>query len=274
MTVRAQSRVAARVKPPQTFLHQRILSDIQGKIMSGEWEVGRRIPVEHELMKQYRCSRMTVSKVLTRLAHAGLIERHRKVGSFVGRPHSQSAVLDIPDIKAEVAALGVTYSFLILRRQKRRSSRDDKESAGMGSAGMGSAVPLLELTCLHLAGERPFCLEQRVINLQAVPEAGEQTFKDLSPGAWLLRQVPWRLAEHRIRADAPTAEMATLLKIKARTPCLVVERTTRGVDSAITFVRLIYPGDLHELVASFTPFAPVVPAVTNGNGQPAKAGRG
>ncbi len=49
-------------------LHQRILSDIQNLILSGEWAPGRKIPVEHELMKQYKCSRMTVSKVLTQLA--------------------------------------------------------------------------------------------------------------------------------------------------------------------------------------------------------------
>src|SRR5687768_1725252 len=88
-------------------LHQRILSDLQNLILSGKWEPGRRIPVEHELMKQYQCSRMTVSKVMTQLANAHMIERRRKGGSFVSRPHSQSAVLTIPDIKTEVAALGL-----------------------------------------------------------------------------------------------------------------------------------------------------------------------
>ncbi|MEJ0101002.1 MAG: histidine utilization repressor [Pseudomonadota bacterium] len=256
-------RNTARSKAAPMFLHQKILSDIQGKIMSGEWEVGRRIPVEHELMTQYDCSRMTVSKVLTRLAHAGLIERHRKVGSFVGRPHSQSAVLDIPDIKTEVGALGLPYSFDVQRRQKRRSTREDKQLVGKDGS-----VPLLEITCLHMAGAQPFCLEERMINLQAVPEAAAETFTELSPGAWLLRRVPWRLAEHRIRAAAPEAEVAAVLGIKAKTPCLVVERTTRGVDSTITFVRLTYPGNLHELVASFTPFAPVAQNAGSGSSAP------
>lgn len=259
MTTTTAARGRGRAEPAQVSLHERILSDIQGKILSGEWEVGRRIPIELELMKQYRCSRMTVSKVLTRLAQAGLIERHRKTGSFVGRPHSQSAVLDIPDIKAEVAALGLPYRFEILERKKRKSSRDEK--AMFGKVG---AVRLVELTCLHIAGTQPFCLEQRVINLEAVPEAGDETFEDLSPGAWLLRRVPWRVAEHRIRAAAPPPEVVAILKIKAKTPCLVVERLTRGADSVITFVRLTYPGNLHELVASFTPFASLPSTGTNG----------
>lgn len=230
-------------------LHQRILSDIQHLILTGTWEPGRKIPVEHELMKQYNCSRMTVSKVLTQLANARMIERRRKTGSFVSRPHSQSAVLTIPDIKTEVAALELPYSFQVLHKSKRRSTADER--AMLGSE---RPVSLLEIECLHLAGERPFCVEQRLINLEAVPEAGKETFADTAPGAWLLRRVPWTLAEHRIRAAAADAEQAKELKIRRGAPVLTIERTTRSAQSmAITFVRLIYPADLHELVATFSP---------------------
>jgi GntR family histidine utilization transcriptional repressor len=244
------TRVAARTKVGTVSLHQRILTEIQGKIVSGEWGPGRRIPVEHELMRQYRCSRMTVSKVLTQLAQAGIIERRRKIGSFVSRPHSQSAVLSIPDIKAEVGALGLPYSFEILLRQKRRSTREDRVSLDAEDS-----VPVLEVVCRHLAKDQPFCLEHRLINLLAVPQAAGETFADLSPGAWLLHQVPWMVAEHRIRAAGALPEPAAMLKIKPKTPCLIIERTTRGTDSTITFVRLTYPGSMHELIASFTPLS-------------------
>ncbi|RYG87292.1 UTRA domain-containing protein, partial [bacterium] len=199
---RVTTRVAAaRTGTPTVSLHSRILSDIQGKILSGEWGPGRRIPVEHELMHVYRCSRMTVSKVLTQLAQAGIIERRRKIGSFVSRPHSQSAVLSIPDIKAEVGALGLPYSYEILHRVKRRSTRDDR-----AMLGAGESVPVLDILCRHLAKDQPFALEHRLINLDAVPQAAAEMFTDLSPGAWLLRQVPWMVAEHRIRAAGAEAE--------------------------------------------------------------------
>lgn len=240
-----------RSKPMPVSLHQRILSDIQGKILSGEWGPGRRIPVEHELMRQYRCSRMTVSKVLTQLAQAGIVQRRRKIGSFVSRPHSQSAVLSIPDIKAEVGALGLPYRFEILQRRKRRSTRDERTLLGSDES-----LPLLEVVCRHLGKDLPFCLEYRLINLLAVPQAATETFGDLAPGAWLLQQVPWMVAEHRIRAAGAEPEAAAMLKIKLKSPCLVIERTTRGADSAITFVKLTYPGNLHEVVASFTPLTP------------------
>jgi GntR family transcriptional regulator, histidine utilization repressor len=256
------STPATAGKAPMS-LHQRILSDIQNLILSGEWAPGRKIPVEHELMKQYKCSRMTVSKVLTQLANARMIERRRKLGSFVSRPHSQSAVLTIPDIKAEVTALGQPYSFQVLRRVKRRSTRDDK--ALLASE---KSIPVLELECLHLAGTQPFCFEQRLINLEAVPQVAKESFEDVPPGTWLLHSVPWSLAEHRIRAAEANPETAAALKIRPKSPVLTVERKTRSAEAVgITFVRLTYPGELHELIASFAPptdAGHAVPAPGNG----------
>ncbi len=236
-----------RAGEASTSLHQRILSDIQGHILSGRWAPGRRLPGEQELLEQYGCSRMTVNKALTELARAGIIERRRKVGSFVGRPQSQSAVLAIQDIKSEVDALGVPYRFEILRRRRHRATREER-----ALLGADEATPVLELICRHFAKDQPFCIEYRLINLQAVAGAETETFEEVSPGAWLLRQVPWNVAEHRIAAAGAPADTAAQLQVKAGTPCLIVERTTRSATLPITFVRLTYPGNLHELVATFT----------------------
>ena len=96
-------------------LHQRILADISERIVSGDWPPGHRIPFEHELSAEYQCSRMTVNKALSQLAKSGLIERRRRSGSFVTRPRSQAAVLEIHDIKAEVQALGRPYRYELSR---------------------------------------------------------------------------------------------------------------------------------------------------------------
>ena len=54
-------------------LYQRIRSDLEAKIMSGDWPPGHRVPFEHELMESYDCSRMTVNKVLSALADAPVL---------------------------------------------------------------------------------------------------------------------------------------------------------------------------------------------------------
>ena len=229
-------------------LHQRILDDISGRILSGEWQPGYRIPFEHELTARYGCSRMTVNKAMSQLAKAGLIERRRRSGSFVTRPRSQAAVLEIHDIKTEVEALGLAYGYQLATRTKRRSVRADQ-----ARLAVRAGTPLLDIVCRHAAGGRPFCLEQRLINLAAVPEAADEPFAEIAPGPWLLGRVPWSAAEHVISALAADATVAEALGLPAGAPCLVIERRTWSEDKPLTHVRLIYPGDSHRLVARFTP---------------------
>ena len=245
----ARSARAPAVKPAAPLsLHQRILGDIEQRIFGGKWPPGHRIPSEHELTAEYQCSRMTVNKVLTQLAHAGMIERRRRAGSFVMRSQSRSAVLEIQDIRAEVTVLGRPYRFEILERKKRRSLRADIALLDLAAAGA-----VLQLQTLHFAGPRPFCLEQRLINLATVPGAADESFTDVSPGPWLVGHVPWTSAEHRIRAAGADAESAPLLKVRCGTPCLIVERRTWLGGKPVTFVRLTYPGEGHELIARFSP---------------------
>ncbi len=229
-------------------LHQRILSDIEGRILSGEWPPGHRIPFEMELAAAYDCSRMTVNKALSQLAKSGLIERRKRSGSFVTQPHAQSAVLEIRDIKAEVQSLGLTYDYQLLRREQRRADAGERDRLDLKPG-----APVLSLVCRHIAGRTPFCMEERLINLAAVPEAAGQSFETVAPGPWLLGQVPWSAAEHRIRAIEADAELADLLQVEAGTACLQVERRTRMNGVAVTLVRLVYPGQAYELVASFAP---------------------
>jgi len=229
-------------------LHQRILNDLEENILSGKWPPGHRIPFEYELVEQYRCSRMTVNKVLTQLANMKLIERRRRAGSFVTKPHSSSAVLEIADIKAEVEELGLPYRYEIKTWKRQAAGLRDRKLLDVQGGS-----PTLKVVVCHYAGARPFCLEERLINLVAVPEAAEEKFQDLPPGSWLMRQVPWNSAEHRIRAVAVPAATAEELNIPSGSPGLVVERRTWSADHAVTHVRLTYPGDGHELVARFSP---------------------
>lgn len=229
-------------------LHQRILAEIAARIVSGEWPPGHRIPFEHELTEQYGCSRMTVNKALTQLAKAGLIERRKRSGSFVARPRSQAAVMEIHDIRAEVEALGLPYRYELLARRQRLAGGPDDETAGFADA-----TELLDMTCRHFSGDVPFCLEERLISLDAVPEAERESFADIAPGPWLISHVPWSDAEHTIRAVSADRSAAKLLGVATGTACLVVERRTWSGGLPVTHVRLTYPGASHAVVARFTP---------------------
>lgn len=229
-------------------LHQRILTDITDKILSGTWPPGHRIPFEHELTEAYGCSRMTVNKAITQLAKAGLVERRRRAGTVVTRPRSQAAILEIHDIRAEVEALSLTYGFSLIRRARRPASLSDRDALGVTAK-----VPVLALECLHSASGVPFCHEARLINLAIVPDAEDAPLAETAPGPWLVSRIPWSAAEHRIRAAAADTHRAALLGVPDGAPCLVVERRTWSASEPVTHVRFTYPGESHTLVARFTP---------------------
>jgi GntR family histidine utilization transcriptional repressor len=229
-------------------LYRRIRSDIEGRIMSGEWPPGHRLPFEHELMDTYACARMTVNKVLSGLAAAGLVERRRRAGSFVSRPKVHSAVLQIPDLKAEVEGRGEHYGYRLLERRKRGATRQDK-----ARLDVDLRTPVLALRCRHDAAKQPFALEDRLMNLKAVPEAALQDFAAVPPSTWLVDHVPWTEAEHRISACSADKSMAGDLNIDEGSACLVIERRTWRNGDPITSVRLVHPGPLYDLTARFRP---------------------
>ena len=199
-------------------------------------------------MTQYGCARMTVSKALSSLVTAGLIVRRRRVGSFVAEPRAHSAVLEIPDIRADVTARGQAYSLKLLSRRRRRPAPRHAEEQKLAADG-----ELLVLRCLHMANGRPFALEERLISLATVPAADDVDFSVEPPGSWLLGHVPWTEAEHRISAINADADVAAVLEVARNSACLALERRTWRGSVDITHVRQIFPGTGFDLVARFAP---------------------
>jgi GntR family histidine utilization transcriptional repressor len=226
-------------------LHRRIRADLESEIRSGAWPPGFRLPTEQALMAKYRCARMTVSRAVGSLTQAGLVERRKRAGSFVARPHLQTAVLEIPDIPALITERGEAYRFRRLSRRVRLPGPDE--------AALDASPLVLAVGGLHLAGGAPFALERRIINLAAVPQARDLTFDAEPPGTWLLRHVAWTTARHQIGAVNADAATAAKLTIRPGLACLTVERWTWRAGEWITFVRQTFPAGRYTLLATFEP---------------------
>ena len=221
------------IRTKNSSLHDQILSDIKGKILTGAWAPGLRIPFEMELANSYGVSRATMNKVLTQLSQAGFLERRRKLGTVVCHPRIQSAVLEITDIEKQITGLGLGYSYVLLTR---RLVKDE-----------------LSLSCLHYADNIPFCAEERFIHLNAVPKAALVDFAETPPGTWLLAHMPWSTARHVISALNASPALSKKLKIKLGAACLAIERTTEFNGQTLTYAHFIYPGEKYQMVAQFSP---------------------
>lgn len=224
-------------------LHERIRRGLEADILSGALPPGARLPTEAELMARHGCARMTVSKALSALAAAGLIERRKRAGSFVARPRLHSMVLDIPDLAAEVARRGQCYRYELTHRGTLPA--DPALFPGGGR--------MLRIEGVHHADDRPLAVEDRLVSLAAVPEIAEVDFTQVSPGAWLLTHVPWTEAELRVAAVAAPGDIAARLDRPVGTACLMVERRTWRGNEGVTFVRQHFDGGDYDLVARFGP---------------------
>lgn len=224
-------------------LHRRITAELTREIASGAWPPGFRIPFEHELMARYGCARATVGKAVGALAAQGLVERRRKAGTFVAAPHVSSAVLQIPDIRAEIEARGQAYHW---RRMSWRMRRPGADGALLATRG-----PILEVKGLHFAAAKAFAYEERLISLSEAPLAADEAFQDEAPGAWLLAHAPWTEARHEISAINPDLVAAEALGLARSHACLSLKRWTWRQGSAVTYARQIFPGELIDLTARF-----------------------
>ncbi len=229
-------------------LSETIQGDIEARIRSGEWAPGDRIPSESEFVARYRCSRMTVNRVLSRLSERGVIVRRRKAGSFVAPPRNDSAMfLEIRDFAREAAGQGRRYRHEILLRRI-----ETPPLARACSLKLDANQPVLRVLCLHVLDEQPHAYEDRVISLAEVPAARGETFEASPPGTWLLGHVPWTEARHTIRAVNADVTLAGILGIGERDACLVLNRRTWNQSGFVTDVDITYPGEGHELTGQFS----------------------
>lgn len=195
-------------------------------------------------MAEYACARMTVSRALSDLAARGLVNRRKRAGTVVAHPPVHSAALvAIADIQAEIESRGRAYEHRLLYRGVVADPAGHRELAGR----------VLTLRTLHLADGAPFALEERLISLDAAPEAEAADFTHHAPGGWLLAHTPWTEAEHRIAAVGADAGTAQLLGLDSGAACLRLERRTWRDGQAVTWASQIFPGSAYDLVARFSP---------------------
>lgn len=208
-------------------------------VLSGEWAAGTRIPSELVLTGHYQTSRMTVNKAIQSLASEGLVARRPRIGTIVTGRARERPVLEIWDAADAVRREGGRYGYRLL----------ECEAVASGLDGL----PSIRILCLHLSDDQPFQLEERLVNRAAAPALACELLRDVSPGQWLLANVPWTDARHSITARQASQAVARHLALEEGAACLLVERRTWNDDTPVTLGRFWYPGDDSETASRFRP---------------------
>lgn len=71
----------------------RVMNDLQGKIISGQYPLNSKLPSETQLQAKYKVSRVTVRLAVDELVKDGLVQRVQGKGSYVRKPHRLSRLV-------------------------------------------------------------------------------------------------------------------------------------------------------------------------------------
>jgi GntR family transcriptional regulator, histidine utilization repressor len=165
-----------------------IKEEMERRIATRQWAPGETIPGEEDLAREFGSARATVNRALQELARAGVVERKRKAGTRVALHPVREARFVIPLVRQEIEADGAIYRYALL-------SREVETAPDLVRARLGLSGRLLHLRCLHLADGAPFQFEDRWINPEAVPAAMAESFAEIGPNEWLVRNSPFSRAD-------------------------------------------------------------------------------
>ncbi|WP_020495596.1 GntR family transcriptional regulator [Sciscionella marina] len=206
----------------------RIRAELEQRIQSGALPPGSRLPTEAELQQQYSVGRATAQRVLSELAQAGLVQRHRRRGTFVADGPRQEDLLRLvnPVLRGpEVPGPHAVESALVI------PARD----ADLELPGVADDEPVHQLRRLKFdLQDNPTSVELSAIPFSLAPRLADEDLVHLTVHDYFARTgIP--AAKSRVYLDpvALDAENAARLRLPAGQAVLRLRRLTWLVDGRL-----------------------------------------
>ena len=223
-------------------LYAQLKDHIRGRIETGDWPPGHRVPSENEWVERLGVSRMTAHRALRELAAEGLVLRIRGKGSFVAEKKRSSQFQSVPNIAEEIRARGGQHGASVLLLQNETCGPELADALGLPIG-----APAIHSVIVHREGDLPIQIEDRFVNPAFAPDYGVQDFQAVTPNSYLSALAPIERAEQFIEAVTAQPWECRLLAIARTEPCLLVRRRTWSAGAVVSTVRLLYPGSRYRL---------------------------
>ena len=235
----------ACVKPVP--LYAQLKEHVLRNIRSGAWRAGERVPSEHELVREFKVSRMTANRALRELMRSGVLARVAGVGTFVGDLKAAAHPLQIRNIAEEIRNRGHRHRALPVRLERVPPSERVR-----GALGISARVrEIFHSLVVHFENDAVLQVEDRYVNPQLAPDYLAADFAALTPHEYLMEVAPLQRVEHVVRAVLPAARIRALLQLRAQEPALLIERVTWSGNERASFALLYHPGSRFELRGDF-----------------------
>lgn len=226
------------------FLH--IKNYLLAEIQAGNWREGDAIPSEQALAKQFGVSRMTVNRAVRELTDEQILTRIQGSGTYVAQHKYQATLVEIKSIAEEVRARGHVH------RSELHLLERSKASEHMAMPfGVKVGHPLFHSVIVHFENDIPIQVEDRWVNPEVAPDYMQQDFSSLTPNEYLMAAAPLQGVNYSIEALGAPREIAEMLHIAVKEPCLVLKRRTLSKGKAASVVTMWHPGSRYQFAGSF-----------------------
>ncbi len=150
---------------------QWLAGDLRGRVLSGEWERGARLPSENELAMSYQVSRVTVRTALKSLEGQGLVDIRHGAGTFVADfgVSIRAGLQELGSITATIRELGhepgMEWRSIITRPAGEEEARN---------LDLGPGTPVLALERAVLSDGEVVAFSYDTIRLDILPSGAAE----------------------------------------------------------------------------------------------------
>ncbi len=217
---------------------------MRGRIQTGRWRPGQRIPSEHELCSLYGVSRITIRQAISNLAAGGLLVREPGRGTFVREPTITAGSRGLTSFTEEMAQLGLRAGARMLSVGKEPASTELAERLRLTPGD-----PVVVIQRLRLGDGKPIGIQTSRLLHARFPGLEQVDLADSSLYAYLEEHygvVPTE-AEETFDVVAIDAKDARVLKVKPGACGFRVQRLTLDPGGPFEFVTSIMRGDRYQV---------------------------
>lgn len=246
MDTRMESDLDEQDQQDRRPIFQQIKDHVLAEIHAGHWKAGDAIPSEQVLAKQFGVSRMTVNRAVRELTSEQVLHRIQGSGTYVAQHKYQATLVEIKSIADEIRARGHRH-----RSELHALNRGNASELLGRQFRMEQGGALFHSIIVHFENELPIQVEDRWVNAEVAPDYMEQDFSEKTPNEYLMAVAPLQGVNYSIEAMNPTREIAAMLKITTKEPCLVLHRRTLSKGQVASVVTMWHPGDRYQFAGSF-----------------------
>jgi GntR family transcriptional regulator len=238
-------------------LYIQLAQQLATEIAEGRWAPHARLPSEHDLMKRFDVSRVTVRQAIAKLSEQGLVVRKQGKGTFVAGPVVRHELKDLKGFYDELVSQGLNPETKLLHYGLVETPKEARRALQTTDA------KVVFLKRLYSLDGVPIALACTYLPAIAAEVSWDEAVRHPSY-AILESLLGIRIAEAQvsIRGRLAGRDLGPMLKLAQSAPLLVVERTSFcDAGTPREYTQFYVNSETYEFTLSASGPLPISPSI-------------